>query len=87
MTGYKKSIPARPSPSEAKTALENSVKINITETFRESEDVSVHKGKAENPKCDVRAVLDLRRHCDENRHGSVVHIWALPETIVWEGSS
>ncbi len=61
-------------------ALQNSSSTvhNIIKSFRETGEISVHKGKGRRPLLDARGLWALRRHCITHRHDSVIYItkWA-----------
>ncbi len=51
---------------------------NIIKRFRETEEISVHKGQGRRPLLDARGLRALRRHCITHRQDSVIDIakWA-----------
>ncbi len=51
---------------------------NIIKRFRETGEISVHKGQGRRTLLDARGLRALRRHCITHRHDSVIDItkWA-----------
>ncbi len=58
--------------------ISSSTVHNIIKRFRETGEISVHKGQGRRPLLDARGLQALRRHCITHRHDSVIHItkWA-----------
>ncbi len=58
--------------------ISSSTVHNIIKIFRETEEISVRKGKSRRPLLDARGLRALRRHCITHRHNSVIDItkWA-----------
>ncbi len=54
------------------------LQCNIIKRFRETGEISVHKGQGRRPLLDARGLRALRRHCITHRHDSVIDItkWA-----------
>ncbi len=51
---------------------------NIIKSFRETREISVHKGQGRSPLLDARGLWALRQHCITHQHDSVIDItkWA-----------
>ncbi len=62
----------------AKALQISSTVHNIIKTFKETGEISVHKGQGRRPLLDARGLQALRRHCITHRHDSVIDItkWA-----------
>ncbi len=58
--------------------ISSSTVHNIIKRFRETGEISVHKGQGRRPLLDARGLRALRRHCITHRHDSVIDItkWA-----------
>ncbi len=58
--------------------ISSSTMHNIIKRFRETGEISVHKGQGRRPLLDPRGLRALRRHCITHRHDSVIDItkWA-----------
>ncbi len=58
--------------------ISSSTVHNIIKRFRETGEISVHKGQGRRPLLDARGLRALRRHCITQRHDSVIDInkWA-----------
>ncbi len=58
--------------------ISSSTVHNIIKSFRETGEISVHKGQGRRPLLDARGLWALRRHCITHRHDSVIDItkWA-----------
>ncbi len=58
--------------------ISSSTVHNIIKSFRETGEISVHKGQGWRPLLDARGLRALRRHCITHRHDSVIDItkWA-----------
>ncbi len=70
MISYKRDVLERQS-------LSNTVH-NIIKRFRETGEISVHKGQGRRPLLDARGLRALRRHCITHQHDYVIDItkWA-----------
>ncbi len=58
--------------------ISSSTVHNIIKRFRETGEISVHKGQGRRPLLDARGLRALRRHCITHQHDSVIDItkWA-----------
>ncbi len=58
--------------------ISSSTVHNIIKRFRETGEISVHKGQGQRPLLDTRGLRALRQHCITHRHDSVIGItkWA-----------
>ncbi len=58
--------------------ISSSTVHNIIKIFRETGEISVHKGQGRRPFLDAHGLRALRRHCITHRHDSVIDItkWA-----------
>ncbi len=67
---FKNNIPQR--------QISSSTVHNIIKRFRETGEISVHKGQGRRPLLDARGLRALRWHCITHRHDSVIDItkWA-----------
>ncbi len=54
--------------------ISSSTVHNIMKIFRETGEISVHKGQGRRPLLDVFGLRALRRHCITHRHDSVIDI-------------
>ncbi len=54
--------------------ISSSTVHNIIKQFRETGDISVHKGQGRRHLLDARGLQALRRHCTTHLHDSVIHI-------------
>ncbi len=72
---FKNNVPQR---QIAKALQISSSTVHIIKRFRETGEISVHKGQGRRPLLDARGLRALRRHCITHRHDSVIDItkWA-----------
>ncbi len=73
---FKNNIPQRQIAKALQ--ISSSTVHNIIKTFRETGQISFHKGQGWRPLLDARGLRALRRHCITHRHVSVIDItkWA-----------
>ncbi len=74
MEHFKNNIPQ----CQIAKALQISSVHNIIKNFRETGEISVHKGQGQIPLLDARGLRALRRHCIPHQHDSVIDFtkWA-----------
>ncbi len=73
---FKNNVPQRQIAKGLQIA--SSTEHNIIKIFRETGEISLHKGQGRRPLLDARGLRALRRHCITHQHDSVIDItkWA-----------